>query len=317
MSSRSNFLIFIALSVSGSFIGACGDGEINSTQRSSDDERTPGPLDVDESTPGGSWWDGVAKPNASNTGPNCSAPGCPSATLRNIGSCPKIDETYARGLTDRTLENFECDGQLTIETSNVTLSNFRVDGSGAFRGIFVESGLGISGNLFEYGEIDGKGVTKDCIAGRGFTGRYLHVHHCDDTQKVGGLDQGPLIIEHSYYHDAVGGHGDAFQVWPDMDSAVTVRNSSIECGSTTSCLITTGVVGGVITFENNWIYTNNTGYAFYCGWDLGDVGPPAVYVGNNLFDRNYRFALAKDIDDCVWTGNLWMDDFTPANGDTD
>jgi hypothetical protein len=126
-----------------------------------------------------------------------------------------------------------------------------------------------------------------------------------------------LIIEHSYYHDATGGHGDAFQVYGDTDSAVTVRYSSIECGATTSCLITTSTVGGVITFENNWIHGNGAPYPFYCGWDSGDVGPTAIYVTDNLFDRNYGSALALEIDDCVWTGNLWMDDFTPANGNTD
>jgi hypothetical protein len=272
------------------------------------DDRVPGEVcnQLGQCVVPTNWWEIVDEPDATNTGPNCSAPGCPSASLTDYGSCSNVEDLITGDGV--TVENFQCSGGFRLEANNVTLRNFLIVGNGVF-GVQVDAG--ISGGLWEYGEIDGNPMdTSDCIRGRGFTGRFLHVHDCNDTQKVGGDGQGPLIIENSYYHDAYGSHADAFQVWGDTDSAITVRNSSITCGGT-ACLITSAVVGGVITFENNWLYGGGTGNFFYCGWDPGDVGPSAVYVTDNLFDRNY-VNLARDISGCAWTGNLFMDDFTPA-----
>ena len=119
---------------------------------------------------------------------------------------------------------------------------------------------------------------------------------------------GPLLIEHSYFYDSTGSHGDTVQVygWGGTGSAATYRYNSLECGATTSCLITTETVGGVITFDRNWVYPNNSPIVFRCGWDSGDVGPPAIYITDNLFNPAGARTLT-DSSDCVFTGNRWMD----------
>jgi len=292
--------VYLALLATGSLIEACGDGEVSATTRSSDRQAV-------------NWWQQVAEPDATNTGPNCAAAHCPSATLTDIGPCPDINESYARGLTDRTLENFECTGRIRIQTNNVTLRNFLVNVSGGAEGIRMDGS--VSGNLLEYGHIDGSGdgECNEVIRGRGFTGRYLRAHSCADVMKIGDLGAGPLLIEHSWFYDANGGHGDTFQVWGDLDSSVTIRHNALQCSPTTSCLISTSTVGATITFDENWIYGNDVAQAIRCRWESGDVGPPAIYVTNNLFDRGYRGLHDGHIDDCEWTGNLFMDTLTPAN----
>ena len=54
-------------------------------------------------------------------------------------------------------------GCLRIEANNVTLRNFTMDVSGCFTGIRLENG--VSGNLIEYGEVDGNNTAGDCLRG--------------------------------------------------------------------------------------------------------------------------------------------------------
>jgi len=127
--------------------------------------------------------------------------------------------------------------------------------------------------------------------------------------KPGDSNIGPLVIEHSWFYDAGGGHGDVFQVWRDVKSSVTVRHNSLHCGPTTSCLITTATVGATISFDGNWVYGGNVAQGFRCRWESGDVGPPASYVTNNLMDREAR-NWTDGYDDCFMCNNRFMDDLS-------
>jgi hypothetical protein len=317
------------------------------------DNCTPPEVCLTDNTCGeaGNWWEIYDEPNANNTGPNpiyCPSNWlhggiCPDTSLTDYGNCSNVRSEINSQGDGALVENFMCDGELQVERDNVTLRNFFIHGAASARGIEMGS---VSGCLFEFGEIHGIGrSTNECIQGRGYTGRYLEVHDCDDTSKTGGVNQGPMLIEHSYIYNVYGSHGDTFQVYGDgqADSAVTVRFSALEAGD--ELHITTDVVGGVVTFHNNWIYAHDgstsgglTGYYFNtCTWDSGDVRTceagtnigqectgdgdcpgstcenRAIYVHDNLFSRdNLQGGLASGGDGCLWINNLWMNDFSPA-----
>ena len=290
-SDKSSFLVFVALSVSGSFIGACGDGEITAQERSYDGEPAPDPLDIDELPPGTDWWDWVEKPDESNTGP--SDPGA----IRNIGSCPNITTNGT------TLEDFECSGSLRVNANNVTLRNFIINTGSAYYAVDVSSTR--SGLLMEYGEMSGG--SSNCAAlirGMGFTGRYLHLYSCDDGLKPDdrgdGFASGPAVLLNSYVHGLVGGHGDTVQTWGLGGQTLLFQYNTLIGGNTSVFIIHESPNepdGFMIT--NNWL--TGGGWTIYC--------MPNVTVANNLFGRDYTFGPGADRG-CNWYGNLYWDNFS-------
>ena len=82
------------------------------------------PVDDPPAT-GSDWWGSVAKPDETNTGPNCAAAGCPNATLET-GNAPPSPITQ----NGAVYENFTMSGTLVVDADNVTLRNFSLTGSG-------------------------------------------------------------------------------------------------------------------------------------------------------------------------------------------
>ena len=300
---ESSFLVFMALSVSGSFIGACGDGEITAQERSYDDEPASDPLDIDELTPGTNWWDWVEKPDARNTGP--SNPGA----IQSIGSCPTINEAYAQSLTNRTLENFQCTGRITVRANSVALRNFRINVESNWYGVFVEGSY--SGLLMEDGEIydgDGGGSCTATIEGMGWTGRRLNLHTCDDGLKPdirnAGSPGGPVELTHSFIHDLSGGHGDGVQTWGLGANTVVFQYNTIQGGNTSAFIIHDAPSQAAgFKIHNNWLSheVGDDGYTVYCQAN--------VQVHNNLFGRNSGYGPVAQ-SGCDWQGNLYWDDFS-------
>ena len=296
---ESSFLVFMALSVSGSFIGACGDGEITAQERSYDDEPASDPLDIDELTPGTNWWDWVEKPDASNTGP--SNPGA----IQSIGSCPTINSN------NTTLENFSCTGQLTISANNVTLRNFRINAGTSWYALWVDGNT--SGLLMEDGELYSTGGSGSCAAtvrGMGWTGRRLNIHSCDDGLKPDALDTGTpagdVELTHSFIHDLTGGHGDGVQTFFLANNSLLFQYNNIIGGNTSAFIMHASPASNeVFRIYNNWLSHNETGgtdgYTVYC--------EPGTEVHNNLFRRNSGYGPMFSYD-CGWQGNRWSDDFS-------
>ncbi len=293
MTSKCGLYLFLALIGSGSLIGACGDGQIGDSRLSSEGDprlssvAEPTPDQLDEPAPGADWWDAIPKPDASNTGPS-------DPSILSSGNAPPDTITQ----DGATYENFTKTGNITIDADNVTLRNFTVYSSGNFRGINVLDGA--SGILIEDGEVDGGGTTGDCLRGPGITGRRLNLHHCDDSMKAQGYG-GPTVIEHSYFHDVGGGHGDTVQSF-ESGSNITFRYNTL-VGGNTSVFIIHGPIGALYTIENNWL--DGGGYTVYCG-GFGS----SVRVHDNLFSRKYQYGPAYDDGPCDWQGNLYDGDFS-------
>jgi hypothetical protein len=238
----------------------------------------------------------VTRPDATNTGPN--NPG-----LLGTGT-PPPDTITQNGAT---YENFVKNGCVKIEADNVTLRNFTINAGGCSSyGIRMENGT--SGALIEYGEVDGQGSPAECLRGLGATIRYMNVHDCDDAHKAQGLNMGPLLVEHSYYWELVGGHGDAIQsLYKSND--VTFRYNHIVGGRTSAFKIDAAPDPGYeMVVQNNWINGDGQAYKLiYCG----GYGEPVKFL-DNLFGRNFKenSPIYKN-GPCNWHNNYYWDDFSP------
>lgn len=250
--------------------------------------------------PTGEWWETVAKPNSSNTGP--SNPGA----LRSLGSCPTINNNGT------IIENFSCSGRITVNASNVTLRNFSVDASGDWYGVLVNGST--DGLLMEYGEISGAGAS--CIRGMGWTGKYLDIYDCDDGLKPDvrdtGTPAGDVVLMYSYIHDLTGGHGDGIQSFEIGNNSLLFQYNTIYGGNTAAFWIDSGATSTKPEYriENNWLGHNlgassKDGYTVYC--------EPVTKVYNNLFTRNTTGTWGiRYENNCDWKGNLWEDTLTEA-----
>ena len=187
---------------------------------------------VDTPATSSEWWEIVTKPDATNTGPNCSAPGCPSATLLPGNAPPSVITQDGA-----TYENFivTSNDTFTIDADNVTFRNFRWElSTDGYRSLYV----GGRGLLMEYGEFEGTGYQcNEFIFGQSFTARHVQMHDCDDMMKINndnGSYGGTTLVENSYFYDVNGGHGDTVMFWPITDIPVTFRHNSVEAGNTSA-----------------------------------------------------------------------------------
>ena len=272
--------------------GGCGSGEVcngsgQCTSSSSSD-----------------WWDTVLKPNAANTGPNCTGrPGCPNAALSSSNAPPRTITTNGA-----TYENFTMSGTLVVDADNVTLRNFSLQGSGVGDGtVITNRGRNL---LIEYAEVNGGSNCGQILAANGWTVRYSELRNCADIVKIadgGAGNLGPVLVEDSYWHDVGGGHGDTIQIWPGTSSDVTFRRNHLEGGNTSIVIDWDINAPARLLFEENWLHGGGAGYVIYCS----NSGGGARIYRNNLFDRNYVYGPVTD-SGCTWSDNLYMDNFAPV-----
>jgi hypothetical protein len=310
--------------------GACGDGEISASPRGFDGAPTPDQPDAGETcngsgqcVEGSNWWEVNDRPDATNTGPNCSAPGCPNATLSAANAPPNtITQTICNAQPNCTWENFTKNHHVRIEASGVTLRNFIINGNGVPWSVDVRDTSPNTELLMEYGEINGGGG-EDCdanVQGMGWTARYMEIHTCDDNAKVHTNNSengnGPVLVEHSWLYNAGGGHGDNFQSLNSPKDPIVVRFNSIEGGGT-SVYLATHV--HTMTIENNWIDwgdDTNCGSPVYCNTTPSGGGPGTISINSNLWDRVYQTYVGGGY--CFASGgrcaydneNRFLDDFS-------
>jgi hypothetical protein len=250
------------------------------------------------------------RPWAHNTGPSNPEALTPSASL-------KIRTDGA------VVENLDIRGRLTIDANNVTVRNFRIDGSDNSYGIKVESGH--TNILIEDGEITNC-HSAGILAYSGITVRRIHIHDtgADGLKIQGGID--PTLIESCFLERLgmnPGAHADGNQTrggsnitfrynniympypgTPDYPGAPFASNAAIfletPSGGTTDNIV----------IDGNWLTGGN--YTVYCSDFSTNVS-----VTNNFFGRynagwpgkERRRVRAGNCD--TWSNNRWEDTGEP------
>ena len=255
----------------------------------------------DAPTTSSKWSETVVKPDATNTGPNCSAPGCPNATLSPQNSPPLVITQDGA-----TYENFTMTNgaePIVVRARNVTFRNFYIHHDN-WTGLYVDN-VPNANLVLEYGEIEGGSPCSQLIEGDGITVRYGKFHSCDDIWKINDSygSNGPVTIENSYFYDVIGGHGDTFMIWPNMDNDTTARHNHFVGGNTSIVIDASISPGATLLFEENWLHGGGAAYTIYC--DTREGG--ARIYRDNLFDRNYQYGPVAD-PGCTWIENAYMDD---------
>ena len=81
----------------------------------------------------------------------------------------------------------------------------------------------------------------------------MNIHSCDDTMKAQASQSGPLLVEHSYFWDADGSHGDAVQSY-EKSNNVTFRYNHLVGGRTSAFIMNQPPDPGYeFLVQNNWI----------------------------------------------------------------
>jgi hypothetical protein len=266
---------------------------------------------------GTNWWDIYDQPDATNTGPNCSAAGCPSATL-STGNAPPdtITQSICNSQPGCTWSNFIKNGRVVIEAKGVTFYNFQISSGSSTQGVQIKDTDSSSSTdlTMEYGEIVGGSGCGENVHGMGWTARYMEIHNCDDNAKVhtdGTNGHGPVLVEYSWLYNAWGGHGDNFQnVTHNANDPITVRRNSIEGGGT-AVLFLDNI--HTVTLENNRIYwgdDTDCGSPVYCGVSAVGGGNGDIFIRENLWDRMYETHGGCFDVRCTYGNNRWSDDYS-------
>jgi hypothetical protein len=298
---------------------ACGPGEIGAGGHRSDtsngDARTASPVGADDENPDYGPDAGVsndvrasvpppgkedksARPWAHNTGPVNPGALVPSGDL----SITTDGAVY---------ENLDISGYVHIDASNVTIRNFRIDGS--FSEIYgINIAPGNSGIVFEDGEIFNTG---NGIRGLGYTARRLYIHDntSDAFRPEGVAGSGPTLVEYCFVEKmglSADAHADALQVSGVSAGSydVTLQYNNLympapgspghpgDASKASSVIFLARTVSNYV-IQNNWL--DGGGYTIYCGPATSDV-----LWRNNIFGTNYQFAAVTGI--CQnWSGNVW------------
>lgn len=215
-----------------------------------------------------------AQPNATNTGPT------------NTSVLKPLSETNIR-TNGAVIENFTATSQVTIDASNVTLRNFKINTSDNYA-IRVTGGSNI---IIEDGELTG--MRESGIMGSGFTMRRMHIHNAGaDAIKV----DNDAIIEDSYIHSlgsASGSHADGVQMTQGKNIIVRRNNFDMphdEPGYNNSQVFMIKTDFNKIdnlTIEDNWI--NGGGYSVQVRQTSTYGAPTNVHIRNNRFGTEYQY----------------------------
>lgn len=217
---------------------------------------------------------GDGRPDATNTGPTDEAALKPSES---------IDVTQDGAV----IEDVSVDGTITVNASNVTIRNFRVDAGSADFGISI--GADCTNVTIEDGEITGSTIAG--IYGPNFTARRLEIDHCGAD---GIKPWSNVVVDSCYIHHLgmdAGAHADGIQASGGDDITITNNNIDVpqhtEGGQTylsnSAVFLSTafGPVGNV-EIVGNWLDGGN--YTIYSvDGGAGYGSPTGVRIQSNVF----------------------------------
>jgi hypothetical protein len=204
---------------------ACGSGEVSGagtpSEEPSGDPRIQDEVEIGEPTVDAGVQEST-KPTAANTG--CNASPYPSEDCDDIPGVPDTDcsditEAYVTAnCPGRICSNFYCKGGvIDIDTSNVTLRNFKHDADGSLYAIRINEG--VSNTVIEYGEVWNGDSTVVYDKSNNLLFRYNYLHHSEsDFIKADGTNG---IYEYNFWEKGGSGegtHADGVQTEPSSDN---------------------------------------------------------------------------------------------------
>jgi hypothetical protein len=318
---------------------ACGSGEVSGagtpSEEPSGDPRIQDEVEIGEPTVDAGVQEST-KPTAANTG--CNASPYPSEDCDDIPGVPDTDcsditEAYVTAnCPGRICSNFYCKGGvIDIDTSNVTLRNFKHDADGSLYAIRINEG--VSNTVIEYGEVWNGDSTVVYDKSNNLLFRYNYLHHSEsDFIKADGTNG---IYEYNFWEKGGSGegtHADGVQTEPSSDNnEFRYNNCSMPKPGTplhdaypqdtnppyfspgppyrsNACFIIQG--------SNTWIHHN-----WLTGGNYTIYGNTTTLVEYNIFGRENGDHPSRD-DTCTlctgrarlcngpfqdWRGNIWED----------
>jgi hypothetical protein len=224
-------------------------------------------------------------PDASNTG----------AT----GTLTAIHADVTLNTPGQVYKNKDVTGCITVNASNVTITNVRVACGGPFI-VYVKSGsVTISHSTISCNYVGGA----TGVIGDDYTARAIHVSRCEN-----GFDAGANVsILDSYCHDLKGADNDCIQ--GTMQSNVLIRHNTLVASSADNSAIEGDGAAG--STKTGWVVDSNLlsggGYTLYCPRRSVATG---VSVINNRFGP-YVYSYATD---CGKAGYVWSGNINDATG---
>lgn len=247
---------------------------------------------------------GAGRGHGQRPGPYNTGPSKPAALLPSGSIVANQD--------GQVIENVEVTGSIRIEANNVTVRNFRVNGSGSHYG--VQTGFDFTGTVLEDGEI--LNVSSACIFGKGFTARRLNLH---ESGGDGVKTRGDVLVEACWIHHLgsnPGAHADGNQT--RVGDRIVFRDNNIDMPVSTSpngepgylsnaALIIQDSLGTIDDFliEGNWL--NGGNYTVFITPNHPS-GITNLRVLNNRFGRDYRYGPFQTGGiPMIVSGNVWDD----------
>ena len=307
----------MAVSVSGALVGACRDGQISGTPRSSDgalldvDRPAPGPLDVDEPTP--------SPANADEPAPGVTGVPYGHVTPADVGVtigvgvvAPVPTEVYTGPMTittaGTTIENVIINGRINLYADNITLRNVIINNNTASHTIRInenaESPI-INNVKVEYSQINctTEGKLISVRQATNVTVRNNEGKGCLDFHFMQRELDG-FLSENNYYHsvtDSAGGHTDGYQIgsgggrpYPVTTGTLTIRGNYFDKNNSfTSPTDLLFGAGSPSTNQTTVIMENNY-FKVWGTYTLRCYDPDSCIIRNNVYAQEFKTGLRGD-----------------------
>ena len=242
------------------------------------------------------------KPGPDNTGPTAPELLVPSGSIT-------VTQDGA------VIENVSVSGTITVDASNVTIRNFRVDAQDGLYAINVRPDA--TNLLIENGELHHMHVFG--VLGANFTARRLNVHH---SGSGGFRTRGNVIVESCWIHHLgmnPNAHADGNQTRLGSNFAfrgnffdVPIPESAAGPGPpfhSNAAAINQAASGDIsnVLFDSNWM--NGGNFTLFITTKL-DYTFDGCTVVNNRFGRDYRYGTLRlngALSNIHISGNVWDD----------
>ena len=238
------------------------------------------------------------------------------ASVTSAWAAANADSGTGTALDPWVIENREVSGTVTIWTSNVTLRNCLVNGTGNYNFLCDKSdGAGNKFTNIVIEDCELTGSAGAAVYGWNWTMRRCYVH---DHQADGCKPRDNCTIEQSYFTRiglSSSAHADVFQISGGTNIAITGNNVDSPAGAPgldTDVLIFMNSAFddiGDITIDGNR-FNGSTNEIFHLD-ALAEGGGPSVGTvtfSNNVVGVDYTGLVGRTWGNVVQAGNTWEDD---------